>query len=45
MAEFDYLIVGAGFYGSSFARAATDFGRKCLVIDKRPHIEIGRAHV
>lgn len=38
MAEFDYLVVGSGFYGSSFARAVTDMGRKCLVIDKRPHI-------
>lgn len=38
MREFDYLIVGAGFYGSSFARRVTDLGRKCLVIDKRPHI-------
>ena len=35
MSEFDYLIVGAGLYGSVFARLATDSGKKCLVIDKR----------
>lgn len=36
--DYDYLIVGAGFYGASFARAATDLGKKCLVMDKRGHI-------
>lgn len=35
---YDYLIVGAGLYGSAFARMATDRGKKCLVIDKRNHI-------
>ena len=35
---YDYLIVGAGLYGSVFAREATDRGYKCLVIDKRGHI-------
>jgi UDP-galactopyranose mutase len=35
---YDYLIVGAGFFGSVFARLATDDGKKCLVIDKRNHI-------
>lgn len=34
----DYLIVGAGLYGSVFARQATDAGKKVLVIDKRDHI-------
>lgn len=34
---YDYLIVGAGLFGATFARLATDRGRKCLVIDKRPH--------
>ncbi len=38
MPAFDYLIVGAGFYGSVFAREMTDAGRRCLVIDKRDHI-------
>ncbi len=35
---YDYLIVGAGFFGAVFAREMTDHGRKCLVIDRRPHI-------
>lgn len=35
---YDYLIVGAGFFGAVFAREMTDRGRKCLVIDRRPHI-------
>jgi UDP-galactopyranose mutase len=35
---YDYVIVGAGFYGATFARLATDAGKKCLVIDSRPHI-------
>jgi len=38
MAEFDFLIVGAGLYGATFARLAKDAGYKCLVIDKRSHI-------
>lgn len=36
--HYDYLIVGAGLYGCVFARELTDAGKKCLVIDKRPHI-------
>lgn len=35
---YDYLIVGAGLYGSVFARQAADAGKSVLVIDKRPHI-------
>ena len=35
---YDYLIVGAGFFGAVFAREMADRGRKCLVIDRRPHI-------
>lgn len=35
---YDYLIVGAGLYGSIFAYEATKRGKKCLVIDKRSHI-------
>lgn len=34
----DFLIVGAGLYGAAFARAATDAGAKCLVLDRRPHV-------
>lgn len=38
MSKFDYLIVGAGLFGSVFANEATQRGKKCLVIDKRNHI-------
>lgn len=36
--KYDYLIVGAGLYGSVCARQLTDAGKKVLVIDKRDHI-------
>ena len=36
--HYDYLIVGAGLYGSVFARQATDAGKSVLVIDRREHI-------
>ncbi len=36
--HYDYLIVGAGLYGATFARQKTDEGKRVLVIDKRPHI-------
>lgn len=36
--EYDYLIVGAGLFGCVFAHEATKKGKKCLVIDKRPHV-------
>lgn len=35
MQEYDYLIVGAGLYGATFAHFARKQGKKCLVIDKR----------
>ena len=35
---YDFVIVGSGFFGSVFARQATDAGKKVLVIDKRDHI-------
>lgn len=35
---YDYLIVGAGLSGSVFAHEMKKKGKKCLVIDKRPHI-------
>ena len=35
---YDYLVVGAGLFGSVFARQATDAGKKVMVIDKRPNI-------
>ena len=36
--KYDYLIVGAGLFGSVFARQMTDAGKKCLIIDRRNHI-------
>jgi len=36
--QYDYLIVGAGLFGSVFAREMSDKGYSCLVIDKRNHI-------
>ncbi len=36
--NYDYLIVGAGLYGATFAHEAHKHGRRVLVIDKRPHI-------
>ncbi len=36
--KYDYLIVGSGLYGAVFAHEAHKKGKKCLVIDKRPHI-------
>lgn len=36
--KYDYLIVGAGLYGSVFAHEAKASGKRVLVIDKRPHI-------
>lgn len=35
--RYDYLIVGAGLYGATFAYFATKAGKNCFVIDKRPH--------
>ena len=36
--KYDYLIVGAGLYGATFAYKANRFGKRCLVIDKRPQL-------
>lgn len=38
MNQYDYLIVGAGLFGSMFAHQATQKGKRCLVIDKRPQL-------
>lgn len=37
MVKYDYLIVGSGLFGATFAYKAKQAGKKCLVIDKRPH--------
>lgn len=36
--QYDYLIVGSGLFGATFAYLAHKRGIKCLVIDKRPHL-------
>ncbi|MBQ2590809.1 MAG: UDP-galactopyranose mutase [Paludibacteraceae bacterium] len=38
MAEYDFLIVGAGLYGCVFAHELKKLGKKCLVVDKRAHL-------
>lgn len=38
MTKFDYLIVGSGLFGATFAYRATRAGKRCLVIDKRDHL-------
>ena len=38
MKKYDYLIVGAGLFGATFANMAKNKGKKVLVIDKRNHI-------
>ena len=35
--SFDYLIIGAGLFGATFAQKMNEHGKSCLVIDKRPH--------
>ncbi len=36
--KYDYLIVGSGLFGATFAYKAKQAGKKCLVIDKRPQL-------
>ena len=38
MERYDYLIVGSGLFGATFAYKAKQAGKKCLVIDKRNHL-------
>ena len=38
MIHYDYLIVGSGLFGATFAYKAKQAGKKVLVIDKRPHL-------
>lgn len=37
MYKYDYVIVGAGLFGATFAHLAHKHGKRCIVIDKRPH--------
>lgn len=36
--KYEYLIVGSGLFGATFAYRAKQMGKKCLVIDKRPQL-------
>lgn len=36
--KYDYLIVGAGLFGATFAHLATKAGKRCLIIDRRDHV-------
>ena len=36
--EYDLLIVGSGIYGATYAYKAKKEGKRCLVIDQRPHL-------
>ena len=38
MKHYDYLIVGSGLFGATFAYLAKQAGKTCLVIDKRSHL-------
>lgn len=38
MKQYDFLIVGAGLFGATFAQQAHSAGKSVLIIDKRPHI-------
>lgn len=38
MKQYDYLIVGSGLFGATFAYFARRQGKKCMVVDKRPHL-------
>ena len=38
MTHYNYLIVGSGLFGATFAYKARQAGKSCLVIDKRPHL-------
>lgn len=38
MTHYNYLIVGSGLFGATFAYKVRQAGKSCLVIDKRPHL-------
>ena len=38
MRKYDYFIVGSGLFGATFAYRAKKAGKRCLLIDKRPHL-------
>lgn len=38
MKKYDYLVVGSGLFGATFAYRANAEGKRCLVIERRPHL-------
>ena len=38
MNNYKFLIIGSGLFGATFANLAGKAGKRCLVIDKRPHL-------
>lgn len=38
MQKYDYIVVGSGLFGATFAYYARQKGKKCLIIDKRPYL-------
>ena len=38
MVKYDFLIIGAGFFGATCARLLTNNGYKCLIIEKENHV-------
>lgn len=38
MPDYDYLVVGAGLFGAVFTHEAQARGKRCLVVERRPHI-------
>ena len=38
MKQYNYLIVGSGLFGATFAHLVKKAGKTCLVIDQRPHL-------
>ena len=38
MQVYDYLIVGSGLFGATFAHMATKAGKRCLLVEKRSHV-------
>ena len=38
MSKYDYIVVGSGLFGATFAYEMTKKGKRCLIIDRRDHI-------
>lgn len=36
--KYDYLVVGAGLFGATFAQIMSEYGKQCLILDRRNHI-------